>query len=362
MKLTHYFMLAFCCCLVGSLYSLVPLPGKFNDNDLRDANPPSDLSIAVAEPLIVLSWTTVANATGYIVEASDNITEGFADVSGNGTFYSQGGTETWMADITSARKFYRVRSISSSMPANFVTVGGGMFHNGTSWVYISAFIMDKYELTQGAFLAVMGYDPAWEFGDGANIPVYNVSWFNAIAYCNKRSINEGLTPCYAMTGYGTDVDTWPTGWANNYPYDSVITCDWTAGGYRMPTEAEWEFAARGGNLSQGYTYSGSNTLLDVGWPATAWPQNTHEVGGKLPNELGIYDMSGNVWEHCWDVVGTYPEGEQINPHGPGGTGHHIFRGGSVGSWDEQCTVYYRAGDWPHNIHPTRGFRICRIMP
>ena len=361
MKFILLVLIALACCLAGSLSSLTPLSGQFEASDLRDANPPSDLSIVLNVPLLILSWTAVPSATGYKVEASELSTEGFEDVSASGTFNLAGGTHTWTGPASAVARFYRVRSISASIPSNFASVGAGMFHNGTSEVYISAFYMDKYELTQGAFLEVMGYDPAWEYGDGANIPVYNVSWFNAIAYCNKRSITEGLTPCYAMTGYGTNVDTWPPGWANNYPYDSAITCDWTAGGYRMPTEAEWEYAARGGNLSQGYTYSGSNTLSEVGWPSNAYPQNIHVGGGKLANELGIFDMSGNVWEHCWDVVAAYPTGEQINPHGPGGSGHHIFRGGSVQSPPEQCTVNARAADYPHNIHPTRGFRICMNM-
>ena len=348
------------CCLAGSLCSLTPLQGQFNADDLRDALPPADLSIAIVAHNLVLSWTPVATATGYKVEASDTATDGFLDVSASGTFNLVGGNQTWVSPASSARQFYRVRSISNPIPSNFVAVGGGLFHNGTSEVYISAFYMDRYELTQGAFLAVMGYDPAWEMGDGPDFPVYNVSWFNAIAYCNKRSIIEGLTPCYAMTGYGTNVDTWPAGWANNYPYDSIITCDWTANGYRMPSEAEWEYAARGGNLSQGYTYSGSNDLNLVGWPSNGWPQNTHIVGGKAPNELGLYDMSGNVWEHCLDIAAAYPEGEQINPHGPVGSGHHIFRGGSVQNAPELCTVFCRASDYPHFIHFTRGFRICRI--
>lgn len=236
-----------------------------------------------------------------------------------------------------------------------------MFHNGSSEVYISAFYMDKYELTQGAYSEVMGNNPASGYGVGANIPVYNVSWFNAIAYCNKRSIIEGLTPCYAYTGYGSNVDTWPSGWADNYPNDIYITCDWTANGYRMPTEAEWQFAARGGSLSQEYTYSGSNTLSEVGWYLDGSVQNIHEGGGKLANGLGIFDMSGNVWEHCWDVAAVYPTEQQTDPHGPGGSGYHLIRGGSIQSFPEQCTVYYRTAIYPNFIDYTRGFRICRNM-
>jgi sulfatase modifying factor 1 len=162
-----------------------------------------------------------------------------------------------------------------------------------------------------------------------------------------------------MTGYGTNVDTWPAGWFNNYPYDESITCDWAANGYRMPTEAEWQFAARGGNMSQGYIYSGSDNLSLVGWLSAYYPQSTIPVGSLAANELGLYDMSGNVWEHCWDVIGSYPTTDQLNPHGPGGTGAHVFRGGGVQSSPEQCTPSFRAADYPHSLHFTRGFRICK---
>jgi formylglycine-generating enzyme len=336
--------------------------GQFNEQEVRTANPPADVSITANNGTIVLSWTEIDNAASYKVEASDSCFVGFADVSANGVFTSQSGTRHWSVSATSAIKYYRVRSITDDIPSNFAFVEGGTFHNGTSWVSVSSFYMDKYELTQGAYSAIMGNDPAWECGDGENYPIYNVSWFNAVAYCNIRSVIEGLTPCYTMTGYGANPATWPPNWFNNYPYDSIITCTWTANGYRMPTEAEWEFAARGGNLSQGYTYSGGNTLSLVGWPSNGYPQNTHIGGGKAANELGLYDMSGNVWERCWDVIGNYPADDQDNPHGPGGSGAHVFRGGGIQSPPEQCTVSARGADLPHILNYTIGFRICRILP
>ena len=229
-------------------------------------------------------------------------------------------------------------------PANFVFVQGGTFHNGTSNVTLSSFYIDKYEVTQASYQAVMGTNPS-QFSGYPNRPVERVSWFKAIEYCNRRSIQEGLTPCYSYSSYGTNPDNWPAGWNTNENNHTNVSCNWSANGYRLPTEMEWMFAAKGGNQSQGYTYSGSNTIGDVAWYYYNSSSTTHTVGTKAANELGIYDLSGNVWEWCWDVYnGSY----------------RVSCGGSWGSVALYCT--YRYINFATDSYGNVGFRCVRVSP
>lgn len=244
-------------------------------------------------------------------------------------------------------------------PANFVFVQGGTFHNGTSNVTLSSFYIDKYEVTQASYQAVMGTNPSYH-GSNPNRPVELVSWFNAIEYCNRRSIQEGLTPCYSYLTYGTNPDDWPYDWnwyTNNH---TNVSCNWSANGYRLPTEMEWMFAAKGGNQSQGYTYSGSNDINAVAWYRNNSSDGTKNVGTKDPNELGTFDMSGNVWEWCWDIWGPYPSGNQSNPTGPASGSGRVERGGSWGSSADYCTVSSRHFNDATYTNYRIGFRVVRV--
>ena len=251
--------------------------------------------------------------------------------------------------MKTAMLHYRVYADDGSsppMPENFILVEGGTFNNGTSDVTISSFYIDKYELTQASYQAVMGTNPS-SFGGNPNRPVERVSWFNAIEYCNRRSIQEGLTPCYSYLTYGTNPDNWPAGWNTKDKNHTNVSCNWSANGYRLPTEMEWMFAAKGGNQSQGYTYSGSNTIGDVAWYGSNSGSTTHTVGTKAANELGIYDLSGNVWEWCWDVYsGSY----------------RVHRGGCWYSGDNICTVSYRLASYATGSYSGVGFRCVRVSP
>lgn len=247
-------------------------------------------------------------------------------------------------------------------PADFVFVQGGTFHNGTSNVTLSSFYIDKYEVTQASYQAVMWANPSY-FSGNPNRPVERVSWFKAIEYCNRRSMQEGLTPCYTYndgTDHGTNPDNWPSGWNTNNNNHTNVSCNWTANGYRLPTEMEWMFAAKGGNQSQGYYYSGSNTIGYVAWYYNNSSSRTWDVGLKDPNELGTFDMSGNVWEWCWDIWGTYPSGNQSNPTGPASGSYRVVRGGNWDLGADYCAVSARSLNVAWDAGNVIGFRVVRV--
>jgi formylglycine-generating enzyme required for sulfatase activity len=242
-----------------------------------------------------------------------------------------------------------------------VLVQGGTFSNGTSNVTVSSFHIAKYQLTQGEYASVMGTNPS-NFTSVTNGPVEQVSWFNAIEYCNRRSMQEALTPCYSYLTYGTNPDNWPAGWNTNSTNHTNVSCNWTANGYRLPTEMEWMFAAKGGNQSQGYTYSGSNDINAVAWYSGNSGSTTHNVGTKAANELGIYDMSGNVYEWVWDIYGSYPSGPQTDPHGATSGSSRVLRGGSWYNSAGNCTVSYRTDSNMAYGNRYVGFRVSRVSP
>ena len=248
------------------------------------------------------------------------------------------------------------------IPENFVLVEGGSFHNGTSDVTVNSFYLDKYELTQADYQAVMGTNPS-DFSGNPNNPVECVSWFNAIEYSNRRSLQEGLTPCYSYDSYGSNPDSWPSGWDSDYNNHTSVSCNWSANGYRLPTEAEWQFAARGGNQTHNYTYSGSNTIGSVAWySGNNDPYGTNPVGTKTANELGLYDMSGNVYEWNWDIYGSYPSGSQNNPTGSNSGSYRVVRGGGWNYGAYYCTVSFRYDFFATSSNYYIGFRVCRFSP
>lgn len=244
---------------------------------------------------------------------------------------------------------------------NFILVSSGNFDNGTSNVSLSSFFIDKYELTQARYQAVMGTNPSYYAGN-PNRPVEQVSWYNAIEYCNRRSMQEGLTLCYSYGTYGTNPDNWPVGWNTDSINHINISCNWTANGYRLPTEMEWMFAAKGGEQSQDYTYSGSNTIGTVAWYSSNSSYMTWDVGLKVANEIGTIDMSGNAAEWCWDILGSYPSGMQTNPTGASNGSQRVFRGGSWSYGADYCTVSSRSYNVATYCDRRVGFRCVRRAP
>lgn len=228
------------------------------------------------------------------------------------------------------------QQIINRLIANMVYVEGGTFTMGATkeqgrdvyhWekpkhkVTLSGFYICKYEVTQAEWKAVMGTNPSSDIGD--DLPVDNVSWDDCQAFIRKLN-------------------------------------DLTGKNFRLPTEAQWEYAARGGNKSQGYKYSGSNNIDDVAWYCENSHATIHPVGMKRANELGLHDMSGNVREWCQDYYGSYRREAQTNPAGPststvkvllgGGryymTTHRVYRGGACRYLAECCRVSYRSSTEP----------------
>jgi formylglycine-generating enzyme required for sulfatase activity len=217
---------------------------------------------------------------------------------------------------------------------------------GASPSHIVSFTKDYYldttDVTQAQYQAVMGTNPSRFTGDTGR-PVEQVFWYDAARYCNRRSILEGLTPCY-------DTTTW--------------NCTVSATGYRLPTEAEWEYACRGGTTT-GYFWGDSSDSATIGqyaWYYANSSATTHPVAQKRPNAYGLYDMSGNVWEWCNDWFGSYSAGPQTDPTGPATGSYRVLRGGS---WDDGYVGYmylrsaYRYGMDPDINDCIYGFRCVR---
>jgi len=280
-------------------------------------------------------------------------------------------------------------TVNSAEPTNMALIPQGAFTMGdsldgmsdapTRTVTLDAFYMGKYEVTKSGWDEVCnwglsnGYDLSAGSGKASNHPVQSIAWYQMVKWCNARSQKEGLTPVY----YTNDAQTtiYKTGDVNV----TNAQVKWTANGYRLPTEAEWEKAARGGlsgkrfpwgdtishSQANYYAYSGysydSSGAVNNNHPtyATGSTPYTSPVGAFAANGYGLYDMAGNVWEWCWDWYGTYAAGSQTNPRGSTSATRRVLRGGGWGL-AEYCRVASRdIGPNPANSYIDVGFRVVR---
>ena len=237
----------------------------------------------------------------------------------------------------------------AAFPESMVLISGGTFTMGSPsnergraanegpqrQVTVSSFYMGRYQTTQTEYQEIMGINPS--AFKGPTLPVEQVSWFDAVEYCNRLSRKEGLTPAYIIDGNNVN-------W-NHY-----------ANGYRLPTEAEWEYACRAG--TQTPFYSGTS-LDDAGWFSGNSGGKTRPVGEKQPNPWGLYDMHGNVLEWCWDWLGNYPGEAQTDPKGPASGTNRVYRGGNWRFESHQNRSAYRYGNHPYLKTFFLGFRIVR---
>ena len=217
-------------------------------------------------------------------------------------------------------KMIAVKGGTFTMGATSEQTGAGLNESPTHSVTLSDYYIGETEVTQELWSAVMGSNPSAYTGDMQR-PVEQVSWYDCQTFISKLNELTGET-------------------------------------FRLPTEAQWEYAARGGNKAQGRLYSGSDAIDDVAWFKSNSSSTTHPVKTKAPNELGIYDMSGNVWEWCSDWYGSYSSAAQTDPTGPATGSYRVDRGGCSFSIAGGCRVAYRDCGTPIGMYNSIGLRLA----
>jgi len=289
--------------------------------------------------------------------------------------------------ITLYAKWISNEAITEMEEKNIKWIAGGTFTMGSPdtelgtdpserpqhSVTLSGFYMGKYEVTQAQWIEVMGSSEdrtIEKYGKGNNYPVYYVSWYDALVFCNKLSVLEGLSPAYSING-----STEPLSWGKvptveedpeRMKWNAVVIVSGSTG-YRLPTEAQWEYACRAGTTTAfnngNDNYTNYALVGEVAWYKTNSENKTHEVGSKKANEWGLYDMHGNLAEWCWDWYGAYSSIAQTNPMGALlGNDISVLRGGSWYSNDvSDLRSAFRAADLPMPQLRTYaiGFRLVR---
>ena len=321
-----------------------------------------------------------AATCGHTDEKSGFAEHSFGDyVSNNDATTEADGTKTRECSVCGYKDTVTDEGSKIIVPEGFVLIPAGTFQMGSNVGYsdnkpvhevtiTKPFYMGKYEVTQAEYEKYCSYgssSPSSDKGDGDNYPAYYVSWYDALVYCNKRSMAEGLTPCYSISG-STDPEKWGTVPTSSNNTWNAVVCNWNANGYRLPTEAEWEYAARAeDNTVASLTYSGTsdvNKLGEYAWYSSNSNSKTHEVGTKKANGFGLYDMSGNVCEWCWNWFTNSYDAEAeggSDPTGASAGSSRVSRGGSWVDVSDYCAVSYRDRNSPSYRYHYYGFRVVR---
>jgi formylglycine-generating enzyme required for sulfatase activity len=208
-------------------------------------------------------------------------------------------------------------------------------------VTVSGFRMAVIPVTVGLYNEVMQREAVPQAQE--RLPAVDVSWEDAIAFCNQLSVRERYRPCYRRR-----FRRW--------------VCDWRADGYRLPTEAEWEYACRAGTVTRYAFGDDPERLGNYAWYVENAARQVQEVGQKRPNSWGLYDMHGNVWEWCWDWYGQYPSGEVVDPKGPSAGSYRVVRGGSFYDSPAVLRSARRGHALPVVSFEFLGFRCVRVPP
>lgn len=322
-----------------------PLPGKYFGN--------ITVSIDPVIPDAQVYYTT----NGASPNQSSTLYTSPIDIIATTTIRARGYKEGWYASEMVTAEF-----IISSANIEMVSVPGGSIQIGDTerigdfdespvhLVTLPPFRIGKYPVKILEWTEVMDYNPA-SF-TGAERPIENVSWYDAVRFCNRLSIMSSLTPVYSVYG-----NTNPDYWEDTFEPD----VDWDADGYRLPTEAEWEYAARAATNDPDYRYSGSDIIGNVGWYVENSYGSSVPVGRKQSNALLIHDMTGNVWEWCWDWYSSsyYSTSPTDHPKGPENGTVRVRRGGSWNSPSSACRNSNRSAVFPAAKANNIGFRLVR---
>jgi formylglycine-generating enzyme required for sulfatase activity len=372
------------------IYNFEGLNAGVPSNQVRDSTlspdsvTPGDIVLAASnrtKTSITLSWTQSTSADFAAYKIFRSTSAGVSDLSTPVATITDYLTSFYIDEGLDSSVFYYYRvynfaGLSAGVASNevkgltlsperngMVYIGPGTFMMGSAKgnadeqpmhqvVLTKGFWLDKTEVTQSDYQTIMGVNPS-HYSTVVNGPVENMTWFDAVLYCNKRSKRDGLDTVYSYTS------------VTGIPGDSCsflgsLLINLTKSGYRLPTEAEWEFACRGGTTTEYYWGNDSVAIAGYAWYYGNSGGGTHAVATKLPNVYGLNDMTGNVWEWCNDWYGTYGSAAQIDPTGALSSLNRVCRGGSWGYAATGLRSAERDKNGPASTVINLGFRV--VLP